>query len=185
MNERSPRVLSAVMNEPWSSWMWSDRVRVTLGYPRNGWVLLALLTPAFNQALIVRCSDVFCPFPNLFDWLHQVRSVEFPAEVMIDEEGHFKILVARQSPFASDEMELYCFADEVPAEGEWHKKALFQCRTSRTDFIHEFAGECARWFEHDWQLLDYGGVDPDDCAEGYVPGEYLRTLNFAGLRDGA
>ena len=72
--------------------MWHGRIRIAIGYPSDGWVVMALLVTAYNQSVVIHCSDVFPPFDDLLDWLNQIADRDLPTELKIDEEGSVKRL---------------------------------------------------------------------------------------------
>lgn len=172
------------MSIEWSSWMWEDRIRIALGYPRDGWVLLVFLTAAFNQHLIIHCSDVFCPFQKLSDWLRKIQSNELPAKISIDEEGQFKTLLALPSNTNPNIIEFY-----ISTNPSWDESkdedtdVVFKCRTDRKQFVVDFATEVSRWIQEDWQPNLYGGRGYEEDEEEFAEAiGYLKALNFDSLK---
>lgn len=73
-----------------TSCLWNGKVSVHFGYPEDGWVLLSLLTTAYNGSLVVHLSDTSDPFWDMVDWLKAVADNRLPASFTIDEEGQHK-----------------------------------------------------------------------------------------------
>jgi hypothetical protein len=125
----------------------AGRLRVTLGYPNQGWVLLALLAIPFNQSLIIRCSNVFSPFPAILRWLNQLADCHLPAEMEIDEEGRFKHLVAT--------------VGDVPETIEFRATddaglLLMRCRLGRAEVVREFIRALREWLAERYHPDQFG-----------------------------
>lgn len=171
------------MTTEWASWMWEDKVRVALGYPRDGWVLLAFLTAAFNQHFVIHCSDVFCPFPDIAAWLRQIKGNDLPAEVTIDEEGSLVSLHAMPFEARTDVFSFFISSGE-----SWDKmninskEVVFKCRPNRILFVNQFADEVVRWLREDLRPHLYGGRGHDaGSIESAEESKYLHALGFDSL----
>ena len=170
------------MKIEWSDPMWEDRVRVALGHPRHGWVQLAFMTAAFNQGVIVRCSDVFCPFPAAEAWLRRIKGGQLPARLLIDEEGPSKLLLA--CPLEADPSR---FSFYVSADPYWSgdltddKDLLLKCKTDRLQFVRDFGSEVSRWLNEDWTPVLYGGRCDEGDEENHRGATYLTKLDFSAL----
>jgi len=167
----------------WTSPMWQDRVRIALGYPRNGWVLLAIMTAAFNQHVVIHCSDVFCPFQDIHSWLSKIHAEDLPAQVAIHEEGHWKTLLATRYELDEDAIEFYIFDSPLANVAEDRPDdPLLRCRTNRLQFVKDVAEELQRWIRDDSSPKDYGGRSFDDKDGDFEAHEYyLRRIDLGSL----
>jgi hypothetical protein len=135
----------------------NGKLRVALGYPNHGWVLMALLATPYNQSVVIHCSDVFEPFTGMVWWLTRIANADLPVELEIDEEGRFKHLIA-QATDAADVIEFRV------TDGE--NQTLMRCRLDRTALLREFSRSLRAWLR-----------DQYDRAK-FRPGVDLRSLNF-------
>lgn len=168
------------MSIPWESPMWHDRVAIAFSYPRDGWVLMAIMTAAFNQHVVIHCSDVFPPFNNLIEWLNKIADKNLPAEFEIDEEGISKKLIAKESHLDEDEIELVIegkYWREGSTEGE--NRIFLHCRTERHQLVEEFAERLSTWLKNDYDLFGFGYRCKEDYDDGY--GFDLRQLDIQSL----
>ena len=58
----------------------------------HGWISLKLNLP--EKSISIKLSDCFDPFPDIFRWIEDICENDMPSEIIIDEEGHGKRLVA-------------------------------------------------------------------------------------------
>jgi len=80
--------------EDWESCcLWDGKISVQFGFPADGWVLLSLLTTAYNGSLTIHLSDTYDPFWDMVDWLKEIADGNLPASFKIDEEGNYKELI--------------------------------------------------------------------------------------------
>jgi hypothetical protein len=153
------------MSIPWSSPMWHDKITVTFSYPRGGWVLLTLLTPAFNQHVVVYCTDVFHPFTDLFEWLNKLADSQLPADFTINEEGSHTTFTAIDSGIEKDSIELF-----LTQNGS--KEPVLRCRANRVQVIREFLRRYEQWLVEDYDVMSFG--------EGH--GFDLRQIDISELK---
>ncbi len=158
--------------------MWEGRVAVSFGYPSYGWVLMAVLADAYNQSVIVHCSDVFPPFYEMVDWLRNIQSDHLPAKWEIDEEGHCKVFQVERWELDPSLVE-FRVEDEFSDESDDAGKILLRTRVHRRQLIREFASRFARWLREGYDPLGFGYRSQEDMEQGY--GFNLREISLEGL----
>ena len=92
-----------------------------------GWIDITIET--FSSKLILKCSDVFDPFLNLYNWLHLIKSDDRNHSIIIDEEGIDKTVEAY--PF---EDKLYL----VIRNNGYDKEVYFEGVVDRDYFANHF-----------------------------------------------
>ena len=156
---------------PPESHSWAGKVTFSFSYPHSGWLQWAITCTAYVQNVVIACSNVFDPFPGLFKWLEAIAAGQLPAEIIIDEEGHGKVL--RASPLNN-----YEFIFEILL-WDWNKNSaeerpiFLYAQVNRVQFVAEFVRQ--------WD---------DFIANRYAPEEWvphgsddLRKLDMAKLRE--
>lgn len=157
---------------------------VQFGYPADGWVLLSLLTTAYNGSLTIHLSDTYDPFWDLIDWLKAIAGHELPASFKIDEEGNYKELIVRSYQGKYSE-----YADiEFRINGDyWDEEAkeiregcYFLSRAMRSQLLHEFTRRLDQWLMEDYDSNGWNRSWREDDPEN--PFTDLKNLDIAGLK---
>jgi hypothetical protein len=154
---------------PPESYSWAGKVTISLGYPTQGWVQLAITCTTYVQGAILACSNVFDPFPGLIRWLEAIAAGRLPAGCVIDEEGHEKTLRARSVNKDEFIFEI-CEQDDYAASSE-ETPLFMHVQVNRQQFISEFI---KRW--DDFLATQY------DPAQWEEYGSNLRELDLTKLR---
>ena len=146
-----------------------ERVCVAFGYPRNGWVQMAVMADASN-ATTVLCSDVYPPFSALLAWLHCLVEGNLPAEFTIDEESGLVTLRAQASPLGQHAVEFTLVEHDGSAPlgaTDLGSKAetVLRCHTDRVALAAEFARRLQRWLNEDYDRNEFGCGGIDDFVE--------------------
>jgi len=165
--------------------LWNGKLSVHFGYPEHGWVLLSLLTTAYNGSLVIDLSDVFDPFWELVDLINLVADNKLPASFKIDEEGCYKELIVKPYSGRYDS-----YADiEFRINGDyWNEEkktyevgCYFLTRLKRSQFVAEFTNRLEDWIKNDYDpegwLRSDRENDPDD------PLNDLRNLDLAVIKE--
>ena len=153
--------------------MWHGRISVAFGYPSDGWVMLVLMTPVFNQHVVIYCTDVWQPFDDLFIWLNSLADKKLPCEFSINEEGSTVNIHAKKSSLEADSIEITVTRNNV-------RTPSFHCRTNRVQLIHEFIKRFDRWIQEDYDMMHYGFRNQVDLEDGY--GFNLQDINLLTLK---
>jgi hypothetical protein len=155
---------------PPESHSWAGKVTFGFSYPHYGWIQFVITCDVHVQGVIIHCSNVYNPFPELARWLEAIASGDLPAEFVVFEEGPAKTL--RAAPVNSDE-----FVFEI-LEGYWSEKegkerpVYLYGKVSRKQFLCEFL---KRWDDF---LAHY--YDPDHWENH---GSKLRELDLSRVRE--
>lgn len=72
------------------------KIQVSFVRYGRGWILMRLGLP--EKTIPIHLSSVFDPFPDLLNWLEDICTDCLPAELLIDEEGYGKKLIANKLP---------------------------------------------------------------------------------------
>ena len=162
---------------------WDGKLSVHFGYPSYGWVLLSLLSTAYNEHLVIYLSDAFDPFWDLIDWLNQIADGNLPATFTIDEEGQCKELIVKNYSGRFDkysDIEFRINGDRWnEAKGTTENVCYFLSRLNRSQFLNEFTLRLDRWLREDydpngWQI----GLREDEPQNPYAD---LRNLGIGDL----
>jgi hypothetical protein len=148
------------------------------------WVLLSLLTTAYNRSLVVHLSDAFDPFWDMIDWLKAIAGNELPASFTVDEEGNCKEFIVRQysGRFSDDcDIEFRINGDHWIEESEKYEEACyFISRCSRAQLLDEFARRLESWLKEDYDPDAWNrSLREDNPANPYAD---LRNLDIQGLK---
>jgi len=163
---------------------WNGKISSHFGFASHGWVLLSLLTTAYNGSVIIYLSDTYDPFWDMVDWLKAIAANKLPATFKIDEEGCYKELIVRPytGRFSEDvDIEFRVIGDTWDEEKQEAKEECrFLCRAKRSQLIDEFVRRLEQWLKEDYDPNEWYQTwrqnNPDD------PLTDLRNLDIAGLR---
>lgn len=167
-----------------SSGIWNGKISAHFGYPVDGWVLLSLLTTAYNGSLVIYLSDTYDPFWDMVDWLKSIAANELPASFKIDEEGQYKELIVRPySGHYSDDADI-----ELRINGDFwdeEKKAIqegcyFLSRAKRSQFLDEFVRRLDQWLQEDYDSNGWNRSWREDEPDN--PFTDLINLDIAGIK---
>jgi len=167
-----------------STCLWDGKLSAHFGYPSSGWVLLSLLTTAYNGSLTIHLSDFYDPFWNLVDWLKAIADDDLPASFKIDEEGCYKDLIVRRYhgrfPTNAD-VEFRVNGDYWDEESNERKEGcFFLTRARRAQLLHEFIRRLDQWLREDYDAdgwnRSWREEEPDN------PFTDLKNLDIEGLR---
>lgn len=167
------------------SCLWDGKIAVHFGYPASGWVLLSLLTTAYNGSVVAHLSQVWDPFPGLVDWLTAVAENRLPASTRIDEEGSTKELrvTTYTGEFARYSDVEFRVNHRVGVSGTEpsDSRCVLLCRLSRQQLLAEFYRRLERWLQEDYEPQRWvtGWPNYDEAERNAAD---LRRLNLAGLR---
>lgn len=174
------------LDAPWDSWMWEGDLSVCFSQASDGWVLMALLSTAYNQHHVAHCSNVFDPFWDLVDWLDAIADDRLPASIKIDEEGVFTRLTVL--PYRGDWLE---FRADRPSgwvevsPGEWGREPehaaerLILCRVRKYQLLAEFHRRLRDFIERDYSPRAWHASYWYDYEHGNEP--YVRTTDLRWL----
>lgn len=166
------------MKSEWDSDVWEGPIRVAMGYPRGGWVQMAILATPRLKSVVVICSDVFNPFGGLKSFLKEISENDLPTSLTIEEEGPEKILTAYPSDIGEDCVEFIITDFDWRNLEDDRNSALLRCRIKRLDLVASFAQEITRWLEDGYDVNEFGGRYTDEPR----PPEFdLRQLGFHDL----
>lgn len=165
--------------------LWDGKISAQFGFPADGWVLLSLLTTAYNGSLTIHLSDTYDPFWDMVDWLKAIADGNLPASFKIDEEGNYKELIVRPyqgrySEYADIEFRIN--GDYWDEEAEESKECCyFLSRAMRSQLLHEFTRRLDQWLTEDYDADGWNRSwredDPDNpCTD-------LKNLDIAGLKE--
>jgi len=163
---------------------WNGKISSHFGFASHGWVLLSLLTTAYNGSVIIYLSDTYDHFWDMVDWLKAVAANKLPATFKIDEEGCYKELIVRPytGRFSEDvDIEFRVIGDTWDKEKQEAKEECrFLCRAKRPQLLDEFVRRLEQWLKEDYDPNEWYQTwrqnNPDD------PLTDLRNLDIAGLR---
>lgn len=164
--------------------LWDGKLSVQFGHPKDGWVLLGLLTTAYNQSLVLRLSNVFDPFEEMVTWLGEIAEGRLPATLRIDEEGVEKELIVSAysgNHRADSDIEFRVVGTAWNAEAKrevW--KLLLLVRLKREQLFTEFYRRLERWLAEDYVIEAW-----QPSAQEDYPDETwwdLRNLDIDGLK---
>lgn len=177
------------LSTPWSSWMWEVDITVCFSKPSHGWVRMMLM--AKSQHHVVECSNVFDPFWDMVTWLNAIAEDQFPASLLINEEG----VVTRMTlqPFKADWLELWVDRPENGFEVNFGKGAqvpdqtdrwLMLCRVNKYQLLNEFHRRLRDFLERDfapqhWNTSYWHDYMHDE--ERYIRYVDLRRLDLRPL----
>ncbi len=163
-----------------SSCLWDGKISVHLGYPSHGWVLLSLLTTAYNGSLVIHLSEVFDPFWEMVDWLKAIAEGNLPASFTIDEEGRCKEFIASSLAVESaqgSDIEFRVNGDFWNQEKEQlEERCCFLTKATRKQLLDEFSSRLESWLSRDYDQAGWLGGDPDILCWD------LRKLDLEGLK---
>jgi hypothetical protein len=179
------RLASQNYPENWeSSCLWDGKLSIHLGYPSDGWILLSLLTTAYNGHLVIHCSDTFDPFWDLIDWLKAIADGRLPASFKINEEGQYKELVVR--PYCGrfseySDIEFRINGDYRDDETKEIKEGCyFLARARRSQLLDQFTRRLEQWLREDYDFDGWNrGREEDAPANPYAD---LGNLDIGGLK---
>lgn len=152
-------------NYPREDPVWQGKVTFSLSYPTVGWIVLTMTCTAFVQGVIIYCSHVRDPLPELIRWLDAVANDQLPAQFWIDEEGLTKTF--RAWPINANE-----FACEIrDGYGDVEGQSVFvYMQANKRQFLSEFLKR--------WDDFIANQFDPVEWEYGAD----LRTLDVSNIR---
>ncbi len=150
---------------------WTGKVTFSFGYPRHGWLQLAITCSAHVQGLIIELSGLFDPFKSFIHWLDQIVAGDLPARFHINEEGPGKVL--RALPVDEDEF-LFQIAEWGWQESWGIEEPLFMyVQVSKKQFLSEFLKQ---W--DDFMLHKYDPAHWDDIGNDLTRLDVSRIRRF-------
>jgi len=149
---------------------WESKISICFGYPRSGWILLAILSNAFNSYHVIQISDVFNPFPDMVSWISNI-ALGKSSILQIDEEGHYSYMTARIMDDTWFELIVEVDYQDVENElidTEFPLRKILAV-VNRKAFVKEFYRRFTDFLNHEYQ---------DDWADFD-----LRNLDLSPIRD--
>jgi hypothetical protein len=168
-----------------TSCLWDGKVSVHFGYPADGWVLLSLLTTAYNSSLVIHLSDTWDPFWDMVDWLKAIADDDLPAKFTIDEEGHSKTLIVSRYTGHYGKYSDIEFRINGDSWNEDRKETVENCyfltRATRIQLLSEFTSRLEMWLRDDYDPAAWNHTEmEDDPNQPYAD---LRRLDIQGLKE--
>ena len=148
---------------PWHYGIWEGKLSVALGYAGWGWILMAIMTTTYNQSVVVHCSDVFDPFPDMQMWLQQIARRELPADWEIDEEG-WKILL-RVKADKGDQLDFQVWSYPYPENPKYPPELKLRARIERIQLLSEFYRRFTRYVKEDFDPRHWFMVPDEEWDE--------------------
>lgn len=164
--------------------LWNGKISAHFGYPEDGWVLMSLLTTAYNGSLVIYLSDTYDPFWDMIDWLKAIADNKLPASLNINEEGSYKELIVRPylgcySEYADIELRVNGdFWDEDKKASQ--ERCYFLSRANRSQLIDEFTRRLDQWLREDYDPNGWNRSWREDNPDN--PLTDLRNLDIAGIK---
>lgn len=158
-------------DRPWHYCYWNGKISVAFGYAASGWILMAILTTAYNQSVVVQCSEVFDPFPDMQGWLERIAGKQLPADWEINEEGQIKLLRALSDENDQLDFQVWSYPDDK--NPNYPPQLELRARIDRLQLLKEFCRRFNQYTKEDF--------DPSQWPEE-LEGFQLARDNIFDLR---
>ena len=133
---------------PWHYGIWDGKLSVAFGYAEYGWILMAIMTTTFNRSVVVHCSEVFDPFPDMQRWLEQIAHKQLPADWEIDEEGKKTLLRVKDDN--DNQLDFQVWNYPYPEDPNYPPQLKLRARIERTQLLKEFYRRFTRYVREDF-----------------------------------
>lgn len=126
-------------------------MKVTLTQSPHGWIWIGI--ECSHGCTQIHTSCVFDPYQELYIWLGQIRDLQLPATMIIDEEGRGVELVAEQS---SDELILFQIE---PWRCGNDTTTRLNTQLKRDELLKAFHDGIVEFIKHDYHPSDWSYLD--------------------------
>jgi hypothetical protein len=144
---------------PWHYGIWDGKVTVAFGYAEYGWIPMAIMTTTFNRSMVVHCSEVFDPFPDMQRWLEQIAGKQLPADWEIDEEGKKTLL--RVKADKDDQLDFQIWRYSYPENPKYPPQFKLRARIERVQLLMEFYRRFTQYVREDFDPQHWP-MEPDE-----------------------
>lgn len=123
-----------------------DGAAVSIGPASSGWIYIIIEYGA--QVVVIRTSDVFDPYPEIYNWLYCVARGDTSNIVEIDEEGSAKELVvfSKEDDNILFQVRDYDYGEEFEEDPDY-PRTYIDIVCPRKDLVLEFCSKFRKYFK--------------------------------------